>query len=350
MIPNQWYAIHSARDVGAEPLGVRRMGVDLVLFRGRDGRIACLRDRCPHKGVKLSRGSVRDGHLQCAYHGFRYDTDGQCVRMPVIGAAGRIPKTMCTPSYIVRERFGLVWLWWGEARAEDALPAIRMWPVFERPSRADAELSWEQPVHYTRYVESLTEGYHVPYVHSASRIERLFNIADARVDHLTVEGDGHVFTSRFMLREDSDRSDVEVLADWRPWRRALSMRIDVMMPNLNYYDMPFPYGGIRAHVLIVSAPIDEQRTWAVFRYRMTGGNALARSLPVRKLLSKLSCDYERSVAQPDDIRLLQEASPRRASLEHERFGAFDRLVIEYLKQRKRLLAADADARPLRVLR
>ena len=61
MIPNQWYPLLEARKLRRKPVGVTRMGEAFVLWRDGAGRAVCMRDRCPHRGVALSRGKVADG-------------------------------------------------------------------------------------------------------------------------------------------------------------------------------------------------------------------------------------------------------------------------------------------------
>jgi nitrite reductase/ring-hydroxylating ferredoxin subunit len=53
-----------------------------VLFRGADGRPACILDECAHRACPLSIGTVVDGCLQCPYHGWRYNGKGECTKMP----------------------------------------------------------------------------------------------------------------------------------------------------------------------------------------------------------------------------------------------------------------------------
>jgi phenylpropionate dioxygenase-like ring-hydroxylating dioxygenase large terminal subunit len=56
--------------------------VPLVLFRSQ-GRAAALLDRCPHRNVPLSLGRVlADGRLECAYHGWQFDYEGVCRKIP----------------------------------------------------------------------------------------------------------------------------------------------------------------------------------------------------------------------------------------------------------------------------
>src|SRR5262249_33841740 len=112
MIPNMWYAICRPQDVPRrEPVGLRRMGEDLVLFRDATGRVVCMQDRCAHKGAKLSarlpgisrltRNIPQPGRIACPYHGFEYDAKGDCVAIPALGDGAKIPKGMCLKAYRV---------------------------------------------------------------------------------------------------------------------------------------------------------------------------------------------------------------------------------------------------------
>src|SRR5271156_5317915 len=58
------------------------MGRELVVWRTADGTLHAADDRCPHRGTRLSIGRVDGNVLVCAYHGWRYGSSGQCVRIP----------------------------------------------------------------------------------------------------------------------------------------------------------------------------------------------------------------------------------------------------------------------------
>ena len=74
MIPNMWYPICRPQDVPRrEPVGLRRLGEDIVLFRDENGGVVCMQDRCAHKGAKLSarlpgisRLSIGESRSVCA--------------------------------------------------------------------------------------------------------------------------------------------------------------------------------------------------------------------------------------------------------------------------------------------
>ena len=77
-----WYALARSADVDDEPLGLRALGLPVVVFRTADGRAVALEDRCAHRAYPLSTGVVVDAGIRCGLCGFVYDADGQCVSVP----------------------------------------------------------------------------------------------------------------------------------------------------------------------------------------------------------------------------------------------------------------------------
>jgi phenylpropionate dioxygenase-like ring-hydroxylating dioxygenase large terminal subunit len=75
----------------AAPVAVEVGGVRAVAWTDADGRRRVARDVCPHRRAPLSAGTVVDGHLTCAYHGWSFDGSGTCRALPAIGPEGRIP-------------------------------------------------------------------------------------------------------------------------------------------------------------------------------------------------------------------------------------------------------------------
>lgn len=82
-----------------------------MLFRGKDLVPVALLDRCPHRNVPLSMGRVRDGELECAYHGWRFDDAGACTFVP--GLMEQTPglKSRCVEHHATRECDGFVWVY-----------------------------------------------------------------------------------------------------------------------------------------------------------------------------------------------------------------------------------------------
>lgn len=65
---------------------VRRVRGRRLLLLHENGRTWVVEDRCPHRGARLARGELDDGHIWCPEHGFRYDLEtGDRVQPPVTG-------------------------------------------------------------------------------------------------------------------------------------------------------------------------------------------------------------------------------------------------------------------------
>lgn len=110
MLERMWFPVARAADVGAEPFGAEPFGAELlgrrlVVYRS-EGSLAVATDRCPHRGARLSHGAMRDGVLECPYHGWRWDAAGACTLVPSQPGAHPAAALQAFPAV---ERFGLVW-------------------------------------------------------------------------------------------------------------------------------------------------------------------------------------------------------------------------------------------------
>jgi len=87
----------------------------------RDGsnQVRASVDLFPHRGAALSIGKIKDGHLQCPFHGSEFDPSGQCVLIPAIGRNGVISNAIHLKNYPTYEAHGLIWLCWGDPAAEE---------------------------------------------------------------------------------------------------------------------------------------------------------------------------------------------------------------------------------------
>ena len=102
-----WFPVAIASDLCDAPLSITLLDVRLVLYRTAGGVTAAL-DRCPHRGVPLSRGWIRKDEIVCPYHGLRFDAEGACTAIPSQPGARPAGKMQLKTRPCV-ERFGLVW-------------------------------------------------------------------------------------------------------------------------------------------------------------------------------------------------------------------------------------------------
>jgi phenylpropionate dioxygenase-like ring-hydroxylating dioxygenase large terminal subunit len=116
-----WYIALESGELRNAPVARTVCGIPIVLFRGADGQVGALLDRCPHRGVPLSFGRVADPGLQCGYHGWIFDPDGVCRAIPGLVGEATHPAR-CVTSFPVREQQGVVWVWMAPDDPPDTEP------------------------------------------------------------------------------------------------------------------------------------------------------------------------------------------------------------------------------------
>jgi 5,5'-dehydrodivanillate O-demethylase len=104
------------------PVRVRVLGEDLVLFRDASGRPGLLAEHCSHRGTSLSYGRVEEDALRCLYHGWAFDRQGTCVDTPGEPPDSNFKRTINHPAYPCREVGGLVFAYLGPLDRQPAFP------------------------------------------------------------------------------------------------------------------------------------------------------------------------------------------------------------------------------------
>jgi len=105
---------------------VRILGEDLVLFRDKKGREGLIGDRCPHRGASLSYGRVEERGIACAYHGWLYDTEGNCLETPPEPGDSKFRLTIKHKAYPVQKFVGFYWAYLGPEPAP-MIPPLDIW-------------------------------------------------------------------------------------------------------------------------------------------------------------------------------------------------------------------------------
>jgi len=162
---NAWYVAAWDHEISRALIPVRMLGEALVLYRTVAGQVVALEDACPHRKLPLSLGRLQGDQVECGYHGLTFDASGTCTRVP---GAERIPHRACVRSYPVAERYGLVWVWMGDASLAD-------------PARIFAVTNWGDPAwgvnrgdamtiqcNYLYMTDNLLDPSHVAWVHQSS--------------------------------------------------------------------------------------------------------------------------------------------------------------------------------------
>ncbi len=48
---DQWHPVLASWEVAANPVGITRLGENIVVWRDAEGQVHALEDRCPHRGA-----------------------------------------------------------------------------------------------------------------------------------------------------------------------------------------------------------------------------------------------------------------------------------------------------------
>lgn len=163
---NCWYVAGRSEDFGQSLTATRLLNQEIVIFRGENGEPIALEDACPHRKLPLSCGSIQGSTVVCGYHGLTFDCSGACVAAPTQETA--VPKRAVVRSYPVRDRWGFLWIWMGEADRADPDAIIDI-PNFDNPSWGRTERgALEMDCNYLYITDNLLDPSHVAWVHLTS--------------------------------------------------------------------------------------------------------------------------------------------------------------------------------------
>ncbi|MBI1922884.1 Rieske (2Fe-2S) protein, partial [Candidatus Poribacteria bacterium] len=92
-------------------LPIKAFGQDFILVRSPSGKVAFMEGHCAHRGASIGHGGDFVGEcIRCPFHGFQYDLQGVCVKIPDVD---RIPKAALLKTYPVAETLGMIWMFYG---------------------------------------------------------------------------------------------------------------------------------------------------------------------------------------------------------------------------------------------
>ncbi|KAB8335313.1 Rieske 2Fe-2S domain-containing protein [Scytonema tolypothrichoides VB-61278] len=185
--PNSWFGVASSEDLlprGVIPL--HYFGKDFVLFRDEEGIPHILDAHCPHLGAHLGYGGRIEGEtIRCPYHGWLWNVDGQCVKVPY---ASKLPSKVQIQSWPVREVNGLILMYY-HAQGEPPHWEIPDLPesIWETWTPLRLVHRWKVRTNILHYLENSVDLAHLSNVHTQT-------FKAAKTDG--VEMNGSIFINR----------------------------------------------------------------------------------------------------------------------------------------------------------
>jgi phenylpropionate dioxygenase-like ring-hydroxylating dioxygenase large terminal subunit len=266
-----WHPVAWSREVAGAPLGVTLLGQPLVVVRGPTGDAVAFIDECPHRGAPMSLGRLEGEELVCAFHGWRFGSDGEARCIPALGQDAILPsRARLTKPAGVCERYGIVWV-----ALEPARLAIPSWPDGD-----DDRLGEFSPTAHTSRVlaayqtDNLLDSSHFPFLHQSLSSR---NPMTGEQETVELHALGFSTVQRKLADDDVGTEG------WLRYTYAAPFTVLLRSEEAD--------GGLRQSFFQAVQPIDEQRTRLFFIVRVEETDPIV----LRDLLA------EEEVVQQEDL-------------------------------------------------
>ncbi len=309
---HDWHVVARAADVQEGKVSsARLLGEDLVLWRA-GGRVMAWQDLCIHRGTRLSMGWVADCTLVCPYHGWRYDADGRCVRVP---AHPNQPPPARARALVhhATERYGFVWV------------ALRE-PAHDVPPFPEWDDSGFRKVHAGPYpfrasgfraIENFLDASHFPFVHAGLNGDP--DNPDPMEDYTVERGRDGLATSEVRVRQ--------LYADARGVSTLAAYTYRCFRPLTAYFSKETG-GGHHFCTLMVVTPVGDAESIVWLCVAIDFGGELTDDQIIAR----------QDMIFGQDRRIVESQRPERIPLDlrAELHVRSDKLAVEYRKWLKEL--------------
>ena len=172
-----WYPVSPINYLdSSKPNAITLLGKKLVIWKNNQDNWVVMDDVCPHKLIELSSGKIDSNaeNIVCRYHGWCFDSKGNCTKIPAIDSDDPAMKTACSskrakvkiyPNQVLQE---LLWVWPddshnAETESLSSQPALMPEDIVDISSN-----NWfmlEVPVGYAVSVENSFDPIHAQFLH-----------------------------------------------------------------------------------------------------------------------------------------------------------------------------------------
>ncbi|MCZ6789420.1 MAG: Rieske 2Fe-2S domain-containing protein, partial [Chloroflexi bacterium] len=175
------------------PVQTKIYGEELVAFRTTSGKVGLLKEFCPHRHASLFYGRNEEEGLRCAYHGWKFDIEGQCVDMMSEPAESNFANKVTTTAYPTQEGAGFIWAYMGPPELQPPMPELEYLHVPEN-QRQTNKVFYES--NFVQVIEGEIDTVHASILHS-------------RLDSLDKSDSATSLAGRYSFRDRAARFHVE---------------------------------------------------------------------------------------------------------------------------------------------
>lgn len=326
MFINFWYVAEESDTVTDKPVHVQMLGQDFVLFRDTAGTVRCLSNVCAHRGSSLAHGKLKGDCVECPYHGWQYNGEGICTRIPSMGPDAKIPSRAKVDAYPTFERYGLIFAFLGDLPEAERPPVMQI-PEWDDESWRTTFQRFEFNFNFERSLENSIDLAHNEFTHSMQLFtsDNSFAIPDVELEECE-DGWEHGLSMTMPgqatgMRKDAGKTEPGPSTVYTAFHGVTSFRTLIH---------PAPH--IKMHQYIYETPVDDGRTRIFF-------------INMRSFMTEESGD-ERMIAENsqvayEDRDVLERLRPMITppTNAHETFVPSDKPVARY-RERIKLFEAN----------
>ncbi len=254
---------------GGAPLPVRLLGEDLVLFRDDQGHPGLLDIHCPHRGADLSYGRLEDNGIRCIYHGWLFDTRGNCLDQPGEPKGGEHKESIRLRSYPCQEQAGVIFAYLGPGET----PLLPNYEFLTAPEDHVFATKLFHECNYLQGNEGNIDPVHVSFLH-----------CNLQQGHL-------VWTTPSVIDAEITDFGVRVIARREAGPDKHYLRVsNFVYPNLSAFASQLP--GTNGNGVSVNwhVPIDDNHHWK-YTFIFSRETPLDKEM-VRKRRAEVTTDYK----------------------------------------------------------
>jgi phenylpropionate dioxygenase-like ring-hydroxylating dioxygenase large terminal subunit len=230
------------------PIRVRLLGEDLVAFRDTAGEIGLVDAYCAHRRAPLFYGRNEECGLRCVYHGWKFDTQGNCVDMPSEPPYSKFRLRVSIKAYPTHEAGGVVWAYMGP---QERMPAPPDYEWMRAPDTHRRVSKTGEPCNFMQAIEGGIDTAHSSFAHNNDiGNAKLLRSRDTH-PRLEVDRRDHGFTYASIRNVSDEQTYLRVYQFLMPFQQSRGGLLD-------WEGNQPPVPSIHGHMWV---PIDDEHTF-----------------------------------------------------------------------------------------
>jgi vanillate O-demethylase monooxygenase subunit len=317
---SMWHPVATSEELGTLPIPVQLLDTALVIVRLGE-KVSVFPDICIHRGTALSLGKVIDGNLQCAYHGWKFNSSGKCVSIPA-RPSGSIPLKAQLKEIASVEQNGLIWV----CLSGEPLFDIPVFPQINNPEYRTVTIptyDWNSSA--ARRIENFIDFSHFAFVH-----EGILGTPDkAEIPDYDVMRIKNLLT--FDLGVEEPANELKGDKDLTEVLKRIPSTYTITMPYSVLLDQPLGDGSTHFILFMASQPISAKKT-RTFCF-------CARNYDMDPAKDSTFIDFQNLILEQDRI-VVESQRPEELPIdlsEELHIKGVDRVSIEYRKWLKEIV-------------